>query len=78
MDDVFVQPMAAGDLVFMREFDDVHGWIVRKDIVFIILGVQKTDSRTTRDFRDVVRYSGGGVVGETYAAYFVKIDCPNI
>jgi len=70
--------MVAGDLVFVREFDDVRGWIVRKDVIFIILEVQKTDSLPTRDFRDVVRYAGGGVVGETYAAYFVKIDCPNI
>lgn len=78
MDGTFVQPMVAGDLVFMREFDDVRGWIVRKDVIFIILGVQKADSLPARDFRDVVRYAGGGVVGETYAGHFTKIDCPNI
>ena len=78
MDGNFVQPMVAGDLVFMREFDDVRGWITRKDVIFIILGVQKADSLSTRYFRDVVRYAGGGAVGETYAAHFVKIDCPNI
>jgi len=78
MDGNFVQPMVAGDLVFIREFDDVHGWIARKDVIFIILGVQKADSLPTRNFRDVVRYAGGGIIGETYAGHFMKIDCPNI
>lgn len=78
MDGNFFQPMVAGDLVFMREFDDVRGWIVRKDVIFIILGIQKSGRGFAWDFRDVVRYAGGGVVGETYAGHFTKIDCPNI
>ena len=68
------QILEPGDLVFMREFDDVLGWVTRKDIIFIILGVQRGEPR----FRDMVHFSGGEIVGETFAAYFVKIDSPNI
>ncbi len=75
MEDEFYQRLELGDLVFMRYFDDEHGWITSKNTVFMILGVERDAGTGIAAMgRDKVRFSGGGVAGETLAGYFVRCN----
>jgi hypothetical protein len=70
------QQLEPGDLVFMREYDEILGWVTKKDTMFLILGVKRGDSSEPLDAlgRDMVRFSGGGIEGETFSGYFVRCE----
>jgi hypothetical protein len=72
------QQLNPGDLVFMRDLDEVLGWITKKDTVFMILGVERDPGDHDKFGRDKVRFSGGGIVGETLAGYFVRCDIEDL
>lgn len=72
MDDSFYQKLSPGDLVHLREWDDVHGWVIKRDITFIVIE-HKRD--TSGEFnRDIVRVIGGGYNIETFGGYFVRVE----
>ena len=72
------QKLIKGDLVCMREWDDAEGWKIREDHIFMILNVQSDVASDSDGYRDVVRFSGCGVEGETLAGYFIKVEAANI
>ena len=68
------QQLNPGDLVFMRDLDEILGWTTKRDIIFVILSVERDDGILGEFGRDKVHFSGGGIVGETLAGYFVRCD----
>lgn len=61
-----------GDLVKLREWDDERGWIVKHDIVFMV--VNRIRDATNDSNRDTVRVVGGGYNIETFSGYFVRAE----
>ena len=62
----------AGDLVYLREWDDDRGWIIKRDIMFMVID-HKRDA-TGESNRDIVRVIGGGYNIETFGGYFVRAE----
>ena len=78
MEGEFYQRLELGDLVFMRYFDDEHGWITSKDSIFVILGVERDIVSPNAMGRDKVRFSGGGVTSESLSGYFVRCSAEEL
>jgi hypothetical protein len=60
-----------GELVHLREWQDGSGWVILRDIIFMVVS-HAADPAGDR-YRSIVRVTGAGHDIETCAGYFVKV-----
>jgi len=65
-----------GELVHLREWQDEAGWVILRDVIFMV--VLRVDDPGGDHVRNLVQVTGAGLNIETYAGYFVRVaeeDC---